>query len=166
MGIEIERKFLINTMSCLDNATDVARLRQGYLNLDIDRTVRIRMYNHTGAWITVKGRNSGHTRKEYEYRIPEQDGEEMLAMCEGGLIDKMRYIIPHNDLKIEVDVFSGNNIGLVVAEIEFDESDSHRNLSFTKLKEHLPDWIDTEITDDDRYYNSALLTNPYIAWEK
>ncbi len=165
MGLEIERKFLINQIKILEYAVTHDRIRQGYLSLDIDRTVRVRMHGDK-AWLTVKGRNDGAVRKEFEYSIPEQDGNELLEMCVGGSIDKVRYLIPFNDLTIEVDVFNGDNVGLVVAEIEFEEGDDRATLSVQEIREHLPHWIGHEVTNDIRYYNSNLLTYPYNYWNK
>ena len=170
MAVEIERKFLIDSLLPLEHAKYYNRIRQGYLNLDIDRTVRVRVIAGIGldiaaaAYITVKGRNKGAVRTEFEYKIPEQDGIDMLEMCEVGFVDKVRYYIPHGDLTIEFDVFSGDNVGLIVAEIEFDENDSRADLSEGELQHHLPDWIGKEVTDDPHYYNSSLINHPVKNW--
>ena len=165
MGIEIERKFLITQIKILEYAVTHDRIRQGYLNLDIDRTVRVRTRGDE-AWLTVKGRNKGATRQEFEYPIPLQDAEELLEMCDGGTIDKVRYVIPVDDLTIEVDVFNGDNVGLIVAEIEFEEGDNRATMSVQEIRDQLPHWIGHEVTDDIRYYNSNLLTYPYNYWNK
>ncbi len=163
MALEIERKFLVNNNEFTNCCTSIQRIRQGYLNLDIDRTVQIRT-SGDGCYLTIKGRNRGSVRQEFEYKIPEEDAFEMLKMCLTGFIDKNRYIVPANDLLIEVDVFAGDNAGLVVAEIEFSESDPRRDLSEGELQHHLPEWIGKEVTDDSRYYNSSLLINPFRGW--
>ena len=164
MGLEIERKFLINQPKIIEYAADTQHIRQGYLSLDIDRTIRVRMIGDKQAWLTVKGRNKGATRQEFEYRIPEKDGVEMLLMCVDGFIDKVRYVIPFNDLTVEVDVFKGYNEGLIVAEIEFDEDDDRATMFDDELRIHLPHWLGEEVTTDTRYYNSALLATPYTTW--
>lgn len=170
MAVEIERKFLIDTLLPLEHAKYYNRIRQGYLNLNIDRTVRVRVIAGIGldiaasAYITVKGRNNGAVRTEFEYKIPEQDGIDMLEMCEVGFVDKVRYYIPHDDLTIEFDVFSGDNVGLIVAEIEFDEDDERATMPTENLLHRLPDWINEEVTDDPHYYNSSLINHPFKNW--
>jgi len=166
MALEIERKFLVKDEAYKDksNYAFMQIIRQGYLNLDIDKTVRIRMVG-SEAKLTIKGRNRGSVRTEFEYDIPESDGIEMLMMCGADFISKERYVIPTNDLIIEVDEFSCANDGLVVAEIEFAESDERKDLSEGELQHYLPDWIGKEVTDDNRYYNSSLILNPYNTWK-
>ena len=170
MALEIERKFIVDSLLPLEHAKYYNRIRQGYLNLDIDRTVRVRVTAAIGvdipaiAFITIKGRNKGTVRTEFEYKIPEQDGIAMLEMCDGGFVDKVRYFIPHGDLTIEFDVFSGDNVGLIVAEIEFNEDDVRADLSEGELQHHLPDWIGREVTYDPHYYNSSLINHPFKNW--
>ena len=166
MGIEIERKFLVDTLLPLHEATHYARMRQGYLCLDIDRTVRVRSVDGERALLTVKGRNDGAMRTEFEYEIPSDDVGELLEMCKGGFVDKVRYYIPHNDLTIELDIFNVDNNGLIVAEIEFDKDDPRADLPEGELViHHLPDWIGREVTHDPKYYNLSLIMHPYKSWD-
>lgn len=164
MGLEIERKFLVNGEDYLTHYVYMNKIQQGYLNLDIYKTVRVRIDSKAG-YLTVKGKNEGSVRKEFEYEIPIMDAVEMLGMCEG-IIDKERYVVTHSDFSVEVDVFDGDNKGLVVAEVEFNEDDPRRNLSEGELQHHLPEWIGEEVTNDGRYYNSSLLQNPYKNWKE
>lgn len=166
MGLEIERKFIVTSLIALEEATTKSRIRQGYLNLDIDRTVRVRAVNDTACWLTVTGRNTGATRQEFEYRIPEQDGWDMLEMCVDRYIDKTRYDIPLRDFVVKVDIFDGYNDGLIIAEIEFEEGSEMATMPEEEFRQFLPDWIGAEVTDDTRYYNSSLLTNPYKDWRE
>ena len=153
---EIERKFLVAQSSWRSAISDQRTFRQGYLNLDPDRTVRIRL-DDQGARLTVKGRAVGMVRPEYEYEIPRRDAEAMLAtLCEGEPITKTRFIVPHGQHRWEIDVFQGANEGLVIAEVELE----HPNESI----EH-PPWLGVEVTDDTRYFNSQLAQRPYQTWD-
>lgn len=146
MAKEIERKFLVKGDSYRNLAVETISIAQGYLNRDPERTVRIRVWNNQG-FITVKTRNRGLTRNEWEYDIPLADAREMLLHCERP-IEKHRYIVPaENGLKWEVDEFGGRLDGLVVAEIEIPTEDT----PFI-----LPDFIGREVTGDPAYYNSNL----------
>jgi len=150
--VEIERKFLV-----VGNGWKTAPgslIRQGYLNRDPLRTVRIRVDGEK-AWITVKGLTIGATRPEFEYRIPRKDAEGLLQLCEPPLVEKTRRRIRHAGHVWEVDEFHGDNAGLVVAEVELKhESDLVK----------LPSWIGAEVTHDPRYFNSNLVQNPYRQW--
>lgn len=152
MALEIERKFLV-TGDGWCNGCGV-RLTQGYLNRDKDRTVRIRLAGEK-AFITVKGVTSGAARAEFEYAIPPTDAEQLLKLCDGPIVDKIRYTIEHAGFEWEVDEFLGDNLGLVVAEIE---------LKSEEQKFDLPNWVGREVTDDPRFFNSNLATNPYRNW--
>lgn len=152
MALEIERKFLV-TGDAWRNAPGV-RIRQGYLNRDKDRTVRVRLSGND-AFLTVKGRTTGTTRAEFEYPIPLADAEQLLALCDGPLIDKIRRLIVYQGSQWEVDEFFGDNAGLVVAEIELQSE----NQVFAR-----PDWLGQEVSDDARYFNSSLAVNPYGQW--
>lgn len=155
MPQEIERKFLV-LGDFKSSATGVLNISQGYLNSDSERTVRVRIKGEKG-FITVKGRSSsdGTSRFEWEHEIPENDAEELLALCEPGVIVKSRYLVPSGGHTFEVDVFHGDNEGLVIAEIELQD----RNEDFLK-----PEWLGEEVTGDPRYYNSALSQNPFKNW--
>ena len=155
MGREIERKFLVIGDGWREGA--VGRLyRQGYLSADPLRTVRVRSDGRSG-FLTVKGPNRGAARDEYEYEIPLADAEEMLdRLRTGPLVEKTRYLVPHAGLVWEVDVFEGENRGLVVAEVELEGEDQ---------PVQLPSWIGREVTGDERYYNVNLANNPFRSWK-
>ena len=152
MGTEIERKFLvINDNFKTDEGIDY---QQGYLNRSPERTVRIRTAGDK-AFITIKGKSVGAKRPEFEYEIPLSDAKEMLAMCEGPIIEKTRYICIHEGMKWEIDVFHGENEGLVIAEIELKSEEQE----FSK-----PSWVGKEVTMEPRYYNSSLSAKPFSSW--
>lgn len=156
MGLEIERKFLVLGDSWKTLANPVS-MRQGYLSSDPARIVRVRIEDQS-AMLTIKGKSSGIERAEWEYAIPVQDAQRMLEdLCAGPLIEKLRYRIPMADFVWEVDEFLGDNLGLVVAEIELQASDQ----TFPK-----PDWVGEEVSHDHRYANSNLLKHPYSAWSQ
>jgi len=154
MGEEIERKFLVEGESWRDEATGV-KYRQGFLSTVPERTVRVRVAGHRGT-ITIKGKNVGARRAEFEYEIPVDDAEQMLdTLCERPLIEKVRYTLTLGRHTWEVDVFGGDNAGLVVAEIELGSEDE----AFDK-----PQWARDEVTGDPRYFNSNLVAAPYQTW--
>lgn len=146
MGKEIERKFLVKDNSFIGMATDRKDIMQGYLSVNPDATVRVRVAGEK-AFITVKGRNSGAVRDEWEYPLPLADAREMLKRCCSGCIFKTRYIVPFDARVWEVDVFAGRLAGLIVAEVELDSADAAVTL---------PPFAGREVTDDARYYNSVL----------
>ena len=130
------------------------RIAQGYLSLDPDRSVRVRLAGNK-AWLTIKGRTEGITRAEFEYPIPPQDARNLLEMCLPSVIDKTRHRIPFGGHVWEVDVFHGANEGLVIAEVELaDES----------VILDPPPWAGAEVSSDFRYYNASLATRPFGAW--
>ncbi len=153
MAIEIERKFLLKNNNWLE-AAEGQVLIQGYLSLDKERTVRIRVVGDK-AFLTIKGVTVNTTRKEFEYEIPLNDGMKMLELCHRPIIEKTRYNIDFDGHTWEIDVFEGENKGLVVAEIEL----SDENESFT-----MPEWIGLEVSNDSRYYNANLIQNPFRNW--
>lgn len=154
MSVEIERKFLVRGDAWKALARGVA-MRQGYLSTHPDRTVRVRIEGES-ATLTIKGRTQGFSRGEWEYAIPLADAEALLNdVCERPLIEKTRMRIVHEGMTWEVDEFFGDNLGLVVAEIEL-ESETQ---AFTR-----PDWLGEEVTGDVRYFNSSLLKRPYSSW--
>lgn len=154
MGVEIERKFLVASQQWKANQEGVL-FKQGYLNQDPERTIRIRIAA-AKAFLTIKGIPSGVTRLEFEYEIPLDDGEELLGLCQGSLIEKYRYHVVVGEKTWEVDEFLGENQGLVVAEIEL-VSETETFL--------LPEWIGEEVSGDPRYSNSNLVSYPYSAWD-
>jgi adenylate cyclase len=154
MGIEIERKFLVNGEAWKDLSTGTT-YRQGYLSTEKERTVRVRTINDKG-FLTIKGLTRGASRAEFEYDIPADDANQLLdELCLKPLIEKKRYKIQHDGLIWEVDAFFGENDGLIVAEIELESEDQ----MFTK-----PEWVGAEVTGDPRYYNANLIANPYKNW--
>lgn len=154
MAREIERKFLVTDLAAVEAAPAVA-IRQGYLSTVPERTVRVRR-SGTRGFITVKGLAAGATRAEFEYEIPDDDADEMLdTLALRPLIEKTRRRIPVGDLVWEVDVFEGENAGLVVAEVELPAEDQPLEL---------PDWVGAEVTTDQRYTNASLVERPYRLW--
>ena len=154
MSVEIERKFLV-TGTAWKALGEGTAIRQGYLSTNPDRVVRVRIEG-TSATMTIKGRSVGATRGEWEYPIPLADADELLSrLCERPLIEKTRTRISHDGMVWEVDEFFGENLGLVVAEIELASEDQ----AFSK-----PEWIAEEVTHDARYFNSSLLKHPFTAW--
>ena len=154
MSVEIERKFLVNDKWKPTGRS--VRLRQGYLPGTGPMVVRVRQED-ARAFLTLKGRTEGITRSEYEYEIPTEDAEELLLRCQTPLIEKTRYLIPAGVHTWEVDVFSGANEGLVVAEIEL----SAEGDAFDR-----PDWLAEEVSDDPKYYNSNLAAHPFCTWPR
>ncbi len=154
---EIERKFLVTSTEFLSESKKSNRIVQGYLNSNPERTVRIRIKG-TQGFITIKGKGneSGTTRFEWEKEIEVTEAEQLLLLCEDGVIDKIRYEIPFGKHLYEVDVFEGDNKGLIIAEIELNDE----NESFEK-----PNWLGVEVTGDDRYYNASISMNPYKNWK-
>ena len=154
MGKEIERKFLV-TGTEYRNLAQGVYYRQGYLNTDALHTVRVRTIGNKG-YFTIKGKNDGISRLEYEYEIPVAEANELLdKLCIRPLIEKTRYKIPFAGHVWEVDEFAGENEGLVVAEIELPTEDA----PFDK-----PAWIGQEVSLDPRYYNSNLSLHPFKNW--
>lgn len=155
MAQEIERKFLVagEFKSLAKKAT---RITQGYLSSVPERTVRVRIKGEKG-FITIKGIGSasGASRYEWEKEIPVAEVEELLKICEPGVIDKTRYLVEAGEHTYEVDEFYGDNEGLIVAEVELSSEDEN----FVK-----PEWLGEEVTGDVKYYNSMLMKNPYKNW--
>ncbi|MEN9488600.1 MAG: hypothetical protein RL494_865 [Bacteroidota bacterium] len=154
--IEIERKFLVLNTDFIALATAKNRIVQGYLNSNPERTVRVRIKGNKG-FLTIKGKGneSGTTRLEWETEIPLDEAEKLISLCEKGIIDKTRYEILSGKHTYEVDVFEGENAGLLMAEIELDSE----NEAFEK-----PSWLGQEVTGDNRYYNAYLSNTPFRSW--
>jgi adenylate cyclase len=156
MGQEIERKFLVRGESWREGAKGTA-IRQGFLSTDPERTVRVRAAGKQGT-LTIKGKSVGAMRIEYEYEIPLEEAEGMLdTLCERPLIEKVRYERSAGPHVWEIDVFEGDNKGLIVAEIELRSEEE----AFDR-----PSWLGDEVTDDPRYFNSNLVHNPYKTWSR
>lgn len=152
MSTEIERKFLVTGSEW--KQAEPTHYCQGYLNRDIDRTVRVRVAGETG-FLTIKGLTTGASRPEFEYSIPLEDAKALLLLCDGPLIEKYRRVVPHAGMNWEVDEFLGENEGLVVAEIELKSEDQEF---------HLPTWVGREVTAERRYYNASLSERPFRSW--
>lgn len=153
MASEIERKFLVAGDSWRDGSPGI-RIAQGYLSLDPDRTVRIRLAGDN-AWITVKGRTQGITRAEFEYPMPPEDARDLLEMCLPSVIDKTRHRVHFCGHLWEIDDFHGANEGLVLAEVELDHEST---------TPELPPWAGAEVSFDARYFNANLAICPFSAF--
>jgi adenylate cyclase len=155
MATETERKFLVEGDYRAD-ITESSRIVQGYLSSIAERTVRVRIREERG-YLTIKGagNDSGLSRYEWEREIPLAEAEELIALCEPGVIDKTRHLVPVGDHVYEVDEFHGDNAGLVVAEIEL----AGETEAFEK-----PAWLGREVTGEVAYYNAMLMRHPYATW--
>lgn len=154
--IEIERKFLLKSDAYKKAAASQERIVQGFLNTHAERTVRVRI-NGDFAYLTIKGKSneSGTSRFEWEKVISLVEAEALLQLCEEGIIEKTRYMVPKGQHIFEIDEFHGANQGLVIAEIELvDEDEAYEQ----------PDWLGDEVTGDVKYYNSQLSKNPFKNW--
>ena len=155
MATEIERKFLVKSDAWRARAEPGIRFRQGYLAGGGKASVRVRVEGES-ANLNIKSATLGVRRQEYEYPIPLDDAHQMLdSLCEGRLVEKTRYCVTVGNHVWEVDVFEGDNAGLVVAEIEL----SHEEEVFVR-----PDWAGDEVSHDPRYYNVCLAQHPYKEW--
>ena len=154
-NLEIERKFLVQG-DFLPEVTSSSRIVQGYLASSPSVSVRIRIYGEKG-YMTVKGcmSESGMSRFEWEKEISVDEAVSLLMLCSGGVIDKVRHLVPYKGHVFEVDVFAGDNEGLIIAEVELSSEDE----AFEK-----PSWLGKEVTGDIRYHNSILLRHPYNKW--
>jgi adenylate cyclase len=155
VGIEIERKFLVENDGWRKLATGQAHIRQAYLTLGGKATIRVRVKDERSAALTIKSRSAKLRRLELEYPIPVGDAEALIALRRGGVIEKVRHIVPYAGANWEVDVFAGENAGLIIAEIELPHEES-------RLEP--PPFIGAEVTGRAEYYNSALATRPYGSW--
>ena len=158
MAQEIERKFLVKDDSYKQMASSFSHIVQGYICRTSGRTVRVRMRDDK-AYLTIKGPSldGGLSRYEWEYEISSDEALELMQLCESGVIDKVRYLVPYGGHIFEVDEFFGDNEGLVMAEVE---------LSAVDEKFELPSFLGEEVTGDRRYYNSCLTVQPFKNWGK
>lgn len=156
MAIEIERKFLVRDDSYKQMADSSSRIAQGYICSARGRTVRVRIRDEKG-YLTIKGPADikGLGRYEWEKEIPLQEAQELMRLCEPGMIDKTRYLVRSGKHVFEVDEFYGDNEGLVIAEVELGSEDE----AYVK-----PAFLGEEVTGDVRYYNSFLMKKPYREW--
>ena len=156
MGIEIERKFLVTNDSWHEAAGPGIPIKQGYLVGGKDASVRVRLQGDT-ANLNIKSATLGVRRQEFEYPIPLADAEVLLnTLCHRPIIEKVRYLVPYANKQWEVDVFEGDNAGLIVAELELqDESEQYET----------PPWLGEEVSHDPRYYNTCLSQHPFKDWD-
>ena len=156
MGLEIERKFLVDASKWTGlKKPEGQHYRQGYILTDPEKTIRVRVTDKQG-YLTIKGISIGATRLEYEYEIPRAEAIELLDQFTVSELSKLRYKISFAGKIWEIDVFTGKNDGLIVAEIEL----SNENEQF-----ELPEWIDREVTGEEQYYNANLTLHPFSDWQ-
>ncbi|MCH5308708.1 MAG: CYTH domain-containing protein [Prevotella sp.] len=157
-GLEIERKFLVCNDGYRREAFSSSRIKQGYICSERGRTVRVRIRDDKG-YLTIKGASDekGLSRYEFEKEILLDEAEQLLKLCEPGMIDKTRFLVKSGSHTFEVDEFYGENEGLVIAEVELQSEDE----PFEK-----PGFIGREVTGDRRYYNSHLLKHPFSTWRE
>lgn len=156
MGLEIERKFLIDHEKWQQVKKPTGQLyRQGYLSTDPQKTIRVRLTETTG-FLTIKGISVGATRLEYEYEIPSSEATALLDNFSISELSKIRYKISFQNKIWEVDEFLGDNAGLIIAELEL----SHEQEPF-----ETPDWVGQDVTGEEKYYNSKLTITPYKNWD-
>ncbi len=155
MGKEIERKFLVKG-DFKPFISKQTRIVQGYLSSVPERTVRVRIKGDKG-FLTIKGigNDSGASRFEWEKEIPIHETENLLKICEPGVVDKTRFLVKAGTHTFEVDEFYGENNGLVIAEVEL----ATETEAFEK-----PSWLGQEVTGDTKYYNSMLMKHPFTKW--
>ncbi|EHG15153.1 CYTH domain-containing protein [Prevotella histicola] len=154
-GLEIERKFLVHKwMDWKRLASSCSHIQQGYFAAV--NTVRVRIRDDKG-YLTIKGpsHNGGLSRYEFEKEITLQEAQQLMLLCESGVIDKHRYLVPYAGHTFEVDEFHGDNDGLVMAEVEL----KSENEPFES-----PDFIGKEVTGNRRFYNSHMRKNPFKLW--
>lgn len=157
MAVEIERKFLVRDDSWRASAGSGTRMRQGYLLGSPLASVRVRV-SGSQAWLNIKSKTVGVTRAEFDYEIPRADADLILdSLCSGAIVEKTRYLVEHGGHVWEIDVFDGENDGLIVAEVELSSEDE----AFSK-----PVWAGQEVSHDHRYYNSVLSERPYRSWAR
>lgn len=157
MAKEIERKFLVkeSIIETLKSASS-SYCSQTYLSSDEEKVVRVRVLGNKG-FITIKSKVVGISRHEFEYEIPLDDAKQMIDLFGFKVIEKTRYLIPVNNHTWEVDVFEGQNKGLIIAEIELESEEEEFAI---------PNWVSEEVTGDVKYYNNNLQNLPYSSWKK
>jgi adenylate cyclase len=155
MSFEIERKFLVRSAEWTEYVTMQTRMRQAYLASDGKASIRVRIKDDGGATLTIKSRGVGLRRLELEYPIPPLEAEALIPLRSGSIVEKVRHIVPYRAHTWEIDVFAGENTGLVVAEVELGDE---------QQRVELPPWVGTEITGQAQYYNGSLAQRPYGSW--
>lgn len=155
MALEIERKYLVINDKWKENILSESVLKQGYIAHQPNATVRVRIADST-AYLNIKSATTGITRAEFEYQIPLADAEQILEqVADSPFIDKTRYKVQWGNHVWDLDLFAGENQGLIMAEVELSSEDE----SF-----ELPPWAGEEVSGDPRYYNASLVKHPYSQW--
>jgi adenylate cyclase len=157
MSFEIERKFLVTGDGWQQLVKARTSIRQAYLASSAKASIRVRIKERKAATLTVKSRPYNIRRLELEYPIPVLEAEALMQLRQGSVIEKIRHAVTCGDLNWEIDVFSGENAGLTIAEIE---------LHHEQQRVELPEWIGKEVTGERPYYNSALAERPFRAWSR
>jgi adenylate cyclase len=155
MGFEVERKFLVCGDGWQGLVTQCTQMRQAYLAPSGKASVRVRVEDNRTATLTIKNRGAGLRRLELEYAIPVLEAESLVSLRSGAVIEKVRHIVPFGGVTWEVDVFAGENAGLVIAEVEL--GDEHQHID-------LPPWVGAEVTGQAQYYNGSLAHSPFGSW--
>ena len=155
MSFEIERKFLVHGDGWRLAAISHVNMRQANLTSSDKASIRVRIEDNRRAILTIKSRNAELRRLELEYDVPVLEAEAMIPLRHGSVIEKIRHDVPFGDLTWEVDAFTGESEGLVIAEVELDHA--HQQI-------HLPPWVGTEVTHQGEYYNGSLALRPFTAW--
>tara|TARA_B100000963_G_C22485064_1_gene606506 strand:- start:110 stop:577 length:468 start_codon:yes stop_codon:yes gene_type:complete len=154
MAIEIERKFVVKKIPN-DEIKYSHYIKQGYIISDREKVIRVRQ-KKDHFFITIKGNKTGISRYEFEYKIPKKDADQLFKnFCKEGIIEKTRHYIEHKGHTWELDVFHGENEGLIVAEIELESE---------KETFSIPNWVAKEVTNEEKYLNVNLMSNPYNMW--
>ena len=156
MATEIERKFLVRDDGWMAHVSESHRIAQGYLALTGKSAIRVRIKGDDHAFLTIKSAEKGISRSEFDFPIPIADAEALFPLCEGAVIDKVRYLVPVEDVTFEVDVFSGANDGLTIAEVELESEEQ---------TVPVPEWLGEEVSGDPRYFNAALSRHPFCEWQ-
>lgn len=156
MNVEIERKFMVSNLDFIKESSSFKFIKQGYLSKDEQKTIRVRIADDK-AFLTIKGKSSddGLQRFEWEKEIHLSEAEELFTLITDTLIIKKRYNVSYKEHLFEVDVFEGDNTGLIIAEVELKSIDECVNL---------PKWIGEEVTGELKYYNSKLIDFPFCKW--
>ncbi|GAA0664706.1 CYTH domain-containing protein [Kitasatospora atroaurantiaca] len=155
MAVEIEKKYLLSGDGWRAEVVSGESITQGYLSMDREREVRVRLVGDGAAFLTVKGRRVGPARLEFEYPIPAADARELLALCLGAPLHKHRHHLGRTPGRWIVDEYTGANAGLLVAEVEWDEG---------QAEPPTPSWIGPDVSADPRYSNASLTRTPYTSW--
>lgn len=155
MSVEIERKFLVANDSWRNEVRNKFQIKQGYLNSSFDKSVRVRTKGDKG-YLTIKGATKNISRLEFEYKIPLDDAEKLMTLCQSPIIEKVRHEVSFGDHIWEIDEFYSENKGLIIAELELKSEDQVYKI---------PEWLGDEVSDNPHYYNLNLVQKPYSTWQ-